>query len=642
MLEHNRKFSSLSLTLIIPLCIFSFWPVYGQSKEIITDFSSHIIINEDSSLTVTETITIAAKGQRIKRGIYRDFPTKYKDRMGKAVRVGFTLKQVLRDGKPEPHHKQETANGIRIYIGDKNVFLSPGVYTYQITYRTVFQLGFFEDYDELCWNVTGNDWEFPIEKVRAAIELPPGTSSIQKTAYTGPKGAKGQDYTVTEGGTSVIFATVQRLKAREGLTIAIAWPKGYVARPTFMQQIWLYVKFDRDLLACSIFLALITTYYLVAWLKVGKDPDKGAIIPRFTPPGHISPAAARFLATMDYKTDLASLTATIINMAVKGYLAIEEDHAGKFSLTTLSDTDKVPLNAEERAVAGELFPLRKRRLALHDSSKKYVKEVVDAKHALYKALEDQFGKRKGYFSRNTPYSMPGCLFSLLFIVGLFWHVVSGNPAASSNEKIGIVIILLFWTMGLYGGFSIAYLNWTAGKKLWSIFGILFGIPFAGMSLLMMYVYNIHVSPVILVTLMIVPILNYLFSELMKAPSPAGQKILDGLEGFKLYLSVAEKERMNLLNPPQETPELFTQYFPYALALDVEQQWSERFASILAQSQYRPSWYQATRPSTSFDQSLSKSFSGALSSAGTLPGSSSGSGGGGSSGGGGGGGGGGGW
>ena len=642
MLGYNRKIGNLFLMLVIYLCIILPCPVYGQKNEILTDFTSHVLINEDSSLAVTETITVVAKGRKIKRGIYRDFPTKYKDRTGNTVHVGFSLKRVLRDGEPEPHHKQNTANGIRIYIGDEDVFLSPGAYTYQITYRTTFQLGFFEDYDELYWNVTGNDWEFPIEKASAIIELPPGAGSIRKTAYTGAKGAKGQDYTVSADATAVVFATDRRLKPGEGLTIAIAWPKGYVAEPGFMRKIGLYILFDRDLLTCSLFLALITAYYLIAWMRVGKDPDKGVIIPRFTPPENISPAAARFLATMAYEADHASLTATIINMAVKGYLAIEEDDADKFSLVVLSGTGNISLNSEERAVAGKLFPSNRTQLALHDSSKKYVKEVVDAKQALYRALEADFGKRKGYFSRNILYSSPGCLLSLLFIVGLFWHVVSGHPAASSNDKVGIVIILLFWTMGLYGGFIIAYLNWTAGKKLVSILGIFFGLPFAGMSLLMMYAYNVHVAPVILITLVVVPILNYIFSELMKAPSPAGRKILDSLEGFKLYLSVAEKDRMNLLNPPQETPELFTQYFPYALALGVEQQWSERFAGILSKSSYIPSWYHATRSSTSFDQALGTSFSQALTSAGTRPGSSSGSGGGGSSGGGGGGGGGGGW
>lgn len=645
MLNHKRKIGNLSLTLIISLCIFSFWPADGQSNEIITDFTSRILINKDSSLTVTETITVVAKGQTIKHGIYRDFPTNYKDRMGNTVRVGYSLKQVLRDGKPEPHHNQKTLEGIRIYIGDTDVFLSPGVYTYQITYRTTLQLGFFADYDELYWNVTGNDWKFPIEKVRAVVELPPGASSIRSAAYTGPKGARGKDYTITVDGAYIEFVTVRNLKAGEGLTIAIAWPKGFVAKPTFLHKISLYVPFDRDLLACGGFISLMIFYYLVVWMKVGKDPDKGTIIPRFTPPENISPAAARFLRTMDYGADLTSLTATIINMAVKGYLVIEEDDEGRFSLIALSDTDNVSLNAEERAVAEKLFPSKgKRRFALHDSSQNYIQEVVDAKQALFKALEAEFGKGKGYFSRNILYSLPGCLFSILFIVGLYWYVVSGFPAASSKDKMVIAFILFSWTVGFYGGFSAAYQSWATGKKWGSIVGILLSLSCAVWAVFLMYMKDVYIAPVFLFTLMIVPILNYIFSILMKAPSPAGRKIIDSLEGFKLYLSVAERERMNVLNSPQETPELFARYFPYALALDVEQQWSERFENILAQSHYRPSWYHSTSLTltSSFDQTLSTSFSNALATADIQPGSSSGSGGGGSSGGGGGGGGGGGW
>jgi uncharacterized membrane protein len=144
--------------------------------------------------------------------------------------------------------------------------------------------------------------------------------------------------------------------------------------------------------------------------------------------------------------------------------------------------------------------------------------------------------------------------------------------------------------------------------------------------------------------------NALFHHLLKAPTLSGRRLMDEIEGFRLYLSVAEQERLNILNPPEKTPELFEKYLPYALALDVEHEWSEQFASVLAavasDGGYRPSWYTGrswrTRDMSGFASSLGKSFTGAISSASTAPGSSSGSGGGGSSGGGGGGGGGGGW
>jgi uncharacterized membrane protein len=131
-------------------------------------------------------------------------------------------------------------------------------------------------------------------------------------------------------------------------------------------------------------------------------------------------------------------------------------------------------------------------------------------------------------------------------------------------------------------------------------------------------------------------------------------LMDQLDGFADYLSVAEKDRMNFHNPPQRTPELFERFLPYALALGVEQAWSEQFADVLAEagrgeagrrSGYHPRWYHGDGFDGDFGRfasDLGSGFTGAIAAAATAPGSSSGSGGGGSSGGGGGGGGGGGW
>jgi uncharacterized membrane protein len=139
--------------------------------------------------------------------------------------------------------------------------------------------------------------------------------------------------------------------------------------------------------------------------------------------------------------------------------------------------------------------------------------------------------------------------------------------------------------------------------------------------------------------------------LLKAPTRAGRQLLDQIDGFRQYLEVAEKDEMNFRNPPEKTPQLFEQLLPYALALDVEQQWTERFAGVFAQlrdgaERYQPTWYHgshwdASRP-TGFADALGSSLGSAVAASSTAPGSSSGSGGGGSSGGGGGGGGGGGW
>jgi uncharacterized membrane protein len=142
-----------------------------------------------------------------------------------------------------------------------------------------------------------------------------------------------------------------------------------------------------------------------------------------------------------------------------------------------------------------------------------------------------------------------------------------------------------------------------------------------------------------------------FAIIMRRPTGLGRRLLDEVGGFREYLEIAEKDEMNLRNPPDKTPQLFEKYLPFALAMGVEQQWAERFAAIFRTlkgpdgSAYHPSWYNGSWDSfdlSSNTASLSSGLGSAISSSVTPPGSSSGGGGGGSSGGGGGGGGGGGW
>ena len=185
----------------------------------------------DSSLEVTEEIKVLATGREIKRGIIREFPTKYKTRTGRTVRVGFEIKKILRDGRQESFHTENRSNGVAVYIGRKEVFLKPGEYTYTIVYRTDRQLGYFKSYDELYWNATGNGWTFAIDRAEARITLPPGAEILNLAGYTGPQGAKGKNFTAQKIGGGVVFRTTKPLAPREGLTVALSWPKG-VGLPT--------------------------------------------------------------------------------------------------------------------------------------------------------------------------------------------------------------------------------------------------------------------------------------------------------------------------------------------------------------------------------------------------------------------------
>ena len=181
------------LALFVPLACSA------MADERILDYQSDIEVFADGSMQVTETIRVRAEQKEIKRGIYRDFPADYKDRFGNRYRVDFEVLEAKRDGHQESWHSKAQGNGVRVYLGDKNIYLDKGDYTYAITYRTNRQLGFFDDHDELYWNVTGNHWSFPIEAVSARVTLPEGlrAEQLEAEAYTGPLGAKGQDYSAS-------------------------------------------------------------------------------------------------------------------------------------------------------------------------------------------------------------------------------------------------------------------------------------------------------------------------------------------------------------------------------------------------------------------------------------------------------------
>jgi hypothetical protein len=297
--------------------------VYGGSERI-RDFKSFIVVHPDATMTVTETITVSAAGREIKRGIIREFPTTYKDRFGNTVKVGFDVREVLKNGRPEPYHLESVRNGEKIYIGQKDVSLQPGVYTYTIKYHTDRQIGYFKDFDELYWNVTGNGWTFPIDHAEAVVVLPEGAKILKYAAYTGPTGSKGEDFQVSyDGAGNIVFTTTRGLGPREGLTIAVSWPKGLVAAPSGKEKLGWFMRDNLSNFAAVFGLLGTFAYFLMVWFRVGRDPARGNIIPLCTPPQGFSPAAVRYLMRMGY--DQKTFAAAVVDMAVKGYLNIEEE-----------------------------------------------------------------------------------------------------------------------------------------------------------------------------------------------------------------------------------------------------------------------------------------------------------------------------
>ncbi|PKL01741.1 MAG: hypothetical protein CVV55_08015, partial [Synergistetes bacterium HGW-Synergistetes-2] len=189
-------------------------------------------------------------------------------------------------------------------------------------YRTSGQLGFFGEHDELYWNVTGNEWAFPIEKVSFRLRLPGrdfGADFSSIEFYTGKKGERWQDAFVTKEGT---VESTRLLSQGEGLTVAYTWPKGIVAPPAEPAPVlekWTPSPYRVAHLAMPVVLALVMTLLWILW---GKDPPAKAVFPRFAPPQGIEAGFSRYVRSM--RMDDQAFAAMVLGMAVKGPLTIEE------------------------------------------------------------------------------------------------------------------------------------------------------------------------------------------------------------------------------------------------------------------------------------------------------------------------------
>ncbi len=559
------------IRFIVPLLI-SISVTHAQER--ITLFTSDITVQSDNIITVHEQIEVISEQQTIIHGIVREFPTKYREQ-GLHYNVDFKVLSVTHNDTNSPFDIQMVGNGTKVYIRDKQVKIAPGKHSYSITYQTNRQIGFFENYDELYWNVTGNGWRLPIEKVIARVHLPAGITQqkIYAQAYTGYQGKQQTNYSYTIQGDQVLFVTTRAFKAYEGLTIAVGFPKGFVQEPSDIQRMWwlfrdnpLLILFLLGLLLCGILLsnAFITTH---------RKNKPGNVIPLFYPPAGMLSSDVGFMSTMGFNNRL--LSADIVHLAVSGFITIHGEQQTWYAKTyTLTKNAKAPSphNDYEHELLTVLFKEQDSIVI----AKKFSPTLKNALELCKQHTEGNYASSFTMFKQN--------LFIEMMVI--FVTTCTGVYLFSTSITAATFVYILFILMGIYAFF----------QKFFSVY------------------------------------------------TPEGRKLQDAIDGFKLYLTTAEVDRMHLSGtPPTKTPELYEKYLPYAIALNVEKQWTAQFSSLFnsldKEHTYRPHWYHGhlyTLDSLSTD--IASSFTNTISSASTPPGKSSGSGGRGSSGGGGGGGG----
>jgi uncharacterized membrane protein YgcG len=584
----------------------------AQAQERILSYDSEVQVLADGRLDVTERITVRAEGSQIRRGIYRDFPTRYRDRYGNRVRVGFEMVGVERNGLPEPWFTERLSNGIRINTGDDELLPVPAEYTFTLRYRTTRQLGFFADHDELYWNAIGTGWVFPIMAGTVEVRLPTPVpvESMSVEGYTGYQGATDQAYAAEIPQPGIARYRLRgELAPQQGFTIVLTFPKGIVAEPSSATRTRWLLRDNQGVLIALAGLILLLVYSVREWRRVGRDPKPGIIIARYQPPAGHTPASLRFVQRMGY--DMRCFSADVLSLAVAGHVRIHSDKKRFSEQWRLERSDPAaddpagadePLEQDAATAARPGMPTRLRtppapaQLSLLNLLLPRGRPVLELKNtnaqivqaaqsAHQKALDSELHSR--YFERN-------------------------------GRSVGIGAVIAITT----GATAFVAAVQADGAGLPFVFGT------AGLMAL---------------TLLI-------FAQLVRAPTGAGRALLDEIAGLKLYLSVAERDELARMRGPDAPPlldaERYEALLPYAVALEVEEAWSKKFtaavgAAAAAQAASRMAWYSGSGPIRdmgSFSRAIGSSLNSQISSSSRPPGSSSGSGGGGSSGGGGGGGG----
>ncbi len=547
--------------------------VHAQSAdERIDRFDVAIALKSDATFDVVETIHYNF-GAAQHHGIFRDIPVVYSTQAGnKSIGVGSVSVQDEK-GKPYPFTTSRIGPNEEIKIGDPNVLVS-GSQTYVLHYTVARAIGYFPQYDEIYWNVTGNGWKVPITEASATVLLPRSTdpSQLKLSCYQGAAGSNETCTSKANGSGENVFAITRELRAGEGLTIALGFPLGIVHHPTFLENLLAFIK-DNFVLFVPI---LVFVGMLYLWYTKGRDPrGRGTIIPEYEAPDHLTPV--EMLALLKTGATNEAVSAEIVYLATQGYLHIkrtEQKILGIFNsneYTLTKQKDGGDLGVFDKTLFNGLFK-EGNEVKVSDLKEKFYLTATQVKTEVLQSLV-----QKKYYVRD--------------------------PNATRMRYVTVGVIILFGS--IWGG---------------SVLGLAAGVSGIMSGLLILA-----------------------FGFFMPAVTKEGALAREYSRGLKLYLEVAEKDRINFHNAPEKSPELFEKLLPYAMVLGVEVAWAGQFEGMYTQP---PSWYSDQSltgfNSIVFAHSMHSFNSVAATTLASAPGGGSGSGGGGFSGGGMGGGGGGSW
>lgn len=509
--------------------------LYYKPDDRISRFQSDMFVRKDGVLEVKETIVVQnPDGQelpyfrdvlervvfrevnnQIKHGLRREIPTEYYSADGFVANAPVELKEIRMDGASVPYFTEDASNGIVIYIGDKYSDLAYGRHVFEITYEAKRQIVFGGDHDEIYVNVTGNGWTLEMDTVICNVRIE-GVQADGTQCYTGLFGSRNGECSQTiSADGSVHFATNKGLLKSEGLTIEVRWPGGLIAPMGWIERATMFAKDNWGISLLALVLLFLGIYNTIAWFKMGRDAKRGIIYPQFDPPVGMTPAAVGFVADKSFSSRLAA--AELTYLAVRKVIHLEQSET-RFDITRIGND--WPKDIPE-LIANRLDDLNGERI-VHGEYSEELHNYYDAlKHHVTAEYQEDNGYRRNedraIFRKNSGQWIFGLVLIILAAIGAGIFCVA-HP--SSVIVLSCLCILAVLIVG-----------------------------------------------------------QIVFAKIIAAYNTRGRKIMDHIEGFKMYLVAAEERVLNAMNRPAKTPELFEKYLPYAMALDCENDWAEQFNDV---------------------------------------------------------------
>jgi len=492
---------------------------------IIQRFEEQVLVNPDGSINVTENITAQFIGTNW-HGLYRTIPVEYTTPQGfnyslflDVLAVTDSAGHKLRYERSHEGHYER----FKIYVPDAD----NSTQTVVISYRVLDALGFYPDHDELYWNVTGTDSDVPFESVTAHIVLPDGVTGLHAIAYTGAFMSRAQNAEVGAKGNLVDVQTTRPLGFHEGLTVVVGFDKGFVHPPSAVTKIILFLRSNWPFfLPILVFVAM---FYL--WWTRGRDPEHGSITVQYDPPDKLTPGECGTL--VDDEASMRDITATLVDLAVKGYLTIEQKDESHLLGLTHSKSYIFHLK-KPAADWGDARPHEQAMLAgLFDAGSNPDVKLSDLQNTFY---------------TNLP-GIRDRIFDALMGDGYYLHRPDTVRQAYLGGGIVTAVLLIAGGTWLSQQTGVPQLTWTLA-------GVASGAVIC------------------------------IFGWFMPARTISGWRTLKKVMGFEEFLGRVEKDQIARL---EKSPDLFEKYLPYAMALHVEKKWVQAFSGIALEP---PQWYQA--------------------------------------------------